>query len=76
MPVPTVVFISGPVMRPNYVRFLVHGYGPFSVRSALLALEDCRDFVPFVGSKLRRGHMYIFLSYRDFAFVLSHNLFS
>lgn len=33
-------------------------------------------FVLFVGSKLRRRHMYTVLSYREFAFVLSHHLFS
>lgn len=30
----------------------------------------------FVGSNLRRGHMYTVLSYKDFAFVLSRYLFS
>ena len=72
VPAPTIVFISRPVMRPKYIGFLFHGHGPFTVWSAPLTSEDCRDSVLFVGSKLHRGHIHTVLSYRDFTFVLSH----
>lgn len=62
MPAPTIVFISRSVMRSKYIGFLFHGHGPFTVQSAPLASEDCRDFVLFVGSELHRGHMYTVLS--------------
>lgn len=75
VPAPTIVFVSRPVLRPKYIGVLFHGHGPFTVQSAPLASEDWRVFVPFVGSKLCRGHRYTVLSYRDFAFVLSHYLF-
>lgn len=58
VPAATTVFMSTPVMRQKYLGFLFHGRGPCTAQSALLASEDCKDFVPFVGSKLHKGHMY------------------